>query len=53
MDAPSIAQMRVERALWSLQRRTAGRTPTRDERRLEAHYLAQLRDHDNPEGDTP
>jgi len=39
--------MRIERALLSLQRRTAGRTPTRGERRLSEHYQRQLRALDN------
>lgn len=38
-----LARMRLERALLSLQRRTAGRVPTRAERRLHAHYTRQLR----------
>lgn len=38
-----LAQMSLERALLSLQRRTAGRVPTRAERRLQAHYEQKLR----------
>lgn len=49
MPSPAgfVARMRIERALLSLQRRTAGRTPTRDERRLSEHYTRQLRALDN------
>lgn len=42
-----LARMALERALLALERRTAGRTPTRAERRLEAHYQRQLLDLDN------
>ena len=45
-----LARMRLERALMALARRTAGRTPTRDERRLSEHYTRQLRALDNDEG---
>lgn len=47
-----LAQMRIERALMSLDRRTAGRTPTRSEKRLREHYARQLRDLDT-EGTRP
>jgi hypothetical protein len=45
-----LARLRVERALLSLQRRTAGREPTRAERRLLAHYERQIRAFDNTTG---
>ncbi|MFZ1412136.1 MAG: hypothetical protein WAS07_11805 [Micropruina sp.] len=47
-----LAQMRIKRALLSLQRRTAGRVPTRAERRLHEHYERQLRALDNDPGAT-
>ncbi len=37
-----LERCRVERALWALDRRTAGRELTRSERRLRAHYLRVL-----------
>jgi hypothetical protein len=45
-----LARMRLDRALLSLDRRTAGREPSRAERRLREHYLRQLRDLDTTEG---
>lgn len=37
-----LAQVRLEQALLNLQRRIAGRVPTRAELRLQAHYERQL-----------
>lgn len=42
MNADPLARLCLERALLSLDRRTAGRTPTRAERRLRDHYERQL-----------
>lgn len=45
-----LERFRLERALMALDRRTAGREPTRDERRLRDHYTRQLRALDPDEG---
>lgn len=50
----SIAQLRAERALLDLERRIAGREPSRAERRLLSHYQRRIRAlHDDTTGDLP
>lgn len=44
-----VARVRLEQALMNLQRRTTLRTPTRSERRLQAHYEQQLQALDEQE----
>lgn len=50
---PTIERLRLERAVMALERRTAGRTSTRDERRLWEHYARQLRALDTEQDTAP